>query len=178
MVEGVLIALLAGAHVLLEGVPGVGKTLLVRTLAQAVSLKYSRIQFTPDLMPADVIGTSVVQDNGDGQKDSRFSAGANFHKPAAGGRDQPDHSQNTIGAAGSDAGKASHRGPHDAHTGRAVFRDGHAEPTGDGRNLPASGGATGPVPVQDSRTVSGTRGAARHSGPHHPGLGATSAVTC
>jgi MoxR-like ATPase len=78
VVEGVLIALLAGAHVLLEGVPGVGKTLLVRTLAQAVALKYSRIQFTPDLMPADVIGTTVVQENGDGKKVLDFQPGPIF----------------------------------------------------------------------------------------------------
>ena len=78
VVEGVLVALLAGAHVLLEGVPGVGKTLLVRTLAQAVSLKYSRIQFTPDLMPADVIGTSVVQDSTDGRKILDFQPGPIF----------------------------------------------------------------------------------------------------
>ena len=78
VVEGVLVALLAGAHVLLEGVPGVGKTLLVRTLAEAVSLKYSRIQFTPDLMPADVIGTSVVQENGDGRKILDFQPGPVF----------------------------------------------------------------------------------------------------
>jgi MoxR-like ATPase len=78
VVEGVLIALLAGAHVLLEGVPGVGKTLLVRTLAQAVSLKYSRIQFTPDLMPADVIGTSVVQETGEGKKVLDFQPGPIF----------------------------------------------------------------------------------------------------
>src|ERR1700676_4304274 len=64
VVDGVLIALLAGGHVLLEGAPGLGKTMLLRTLAQSVALKYSRIQFTPDLMPADVIGTSVVQEKG------------------------------------------------------------------------------------------------------------------
>src|ERR1700688_2248432 len=78
VVEGVLIALLAGAHVLLEGVPGVGKTLLVRTLAQAVALKYSRIQFTPDLMPADVIGTAVVQESGEGRKMLGFQPGPIF----------------------------------------------------------------------------------------------------
>src|ERR1700726_3771647 len=78
VVEGVLIGLLAGAHVLVEGVPGVGKTLLVRTLAQAVALKYSRIQFTPDLMPADVIGTTVVQENGDGKKVLDFQPGPIF----------------------------------------------------------------------------------------------------
>jgi len=70
--------LLAGGHVLLEGAPGLGKTMLVRTLAQAVAQKYSRIQFTPDLMPADVIGTSVVQENGDGRKSLGFQPGPIF----------------------------------------------------------------------------------------------------
>src|SRR6202022_2024780 len=78
VVDGVLIALLAGGHVLLEGAPGLGKTMLVRTLAQAVALKYSRIQFTPDLMPADVIGTTVVQENGDGKKVLDFQPGPIF----------------------------------------------------------------------------------------------------
>jgi MoxR-like ATPase len=78
VVDGVLIALLAGGHVLLEGAPGLGKTMLVRTLAQAVAQKYSRIQFTPDLMPADVIGTSVVQENGDGRKTLGFQPGPIF----------------------------------------------------------------------------------------------------
>jgi MoxR-like ATPase len=78
VVDGVLMALLAGGHVLLEGAPGLGKTMLVRTLAQVVALKYSRIQFTPDLMPADVIGTAVVQENGDGRKSLGFQPGPIF----------------------------------------------------------------------------------------------------
>ncbi len=78
VVDGVLMVLLAGGHVLLEGAPGLGKTMLVRTLAQAVSLKYSRIQFTPDLMPADVTGTAVVQENGDGRKVLDFQPGPIF----------------------------------------------------------------------------------------------------
>lgn len=61
VVEGVLATILAGSHVLLEGVPGLGKTLLVKTLAQALGLSFSRIQFTPDLMPADVVGTTVLE---------------------------------------------------------------------------------------------------------------------
>lgn len=78
VVECVLIALLAGGHVLLEGVPGLGKTMLVRTLAQTLALKYSRVQFTPDLMPADVIGTTVIHENGDGGKMLRFQPGPLF----------------------------------------------------------------------------------------------------
>ncbi|MGQ0629134.1 MAG: AAA family ATPase [Phycisphaerales bacterium] len=62
VVEGVLIALFCGGHVLLEGVPGLGKTLLIRSLASALDLSFSRIQFTPDLMPADITGTTVVME--------------------------------------------------------------------------------------------------------------------
>ena len=62
VVEGVLTALFTGGHVLIEGVPGLGKTYLIRTLAQAVDLEYSRIQFTPDLMPADIIGTTIISE--------------------------------------------------------------------------------------------------------------------
>jgi MoxR-like ATPase len=65
VVRGTIIAMLAGGHVLLEGVPGLGKTLLVRTLAEAVEGKFSRIQFTPDLMPADLTGTNVMTRHGD-----------------------------------------------------------------------------------------------------------------
>ncbi len=69
VVDGVLTCMLAGSHALLEGVPGLGKTMLVRTLAQAVGLDFSRIQFTPDLMPADIIGTTVIEETqGSGQR--------------------------------------------------------------------------------------------------------------
>ncbi len=67
VVRGVLTALLAGGHVLLEGVPGLGKTLLVRTLAECTNLSYGRIQFTPDLMPADIVGTDVIKPGEDGR---------------------------------------------------------------------------------------------------------------
>src|SRR5262245_29159827 len=60
VVDGVLTCMLAGSHALLEGVPGLGKTLLVRTMASALELSFSRIQFTPDMMPADIIGTTVI----------------------------------------------------------------------------------------------------------------------
>jgi MoxR-like ATPase len=78
IVDGVLMALLARGHVLLEGVPGLGKTKLVQTLGQALDLEFSRIQFTPDLMPADVTGTHIVQEDGRGQKSLRFQRGPLF----------------------------------------------------------------------------------------------------
>jgi MoxR-like ATPase len=78
IVEGTLAGLIAGGHVLLEGVPGLGKTLLVRTLADALHLKFQRIQFTPDLMPADLIGTNVVLETPEGGKRFEFQRGPVF----------------------------------------------------------------------------------------------------
>jgi MoxR-like ATPase len=78
IVEGVLTAFFAGGHVLLEGVPGLGKTMLVRTLSDAVNLKFSRVQFTPDLMPADVVGTNIIFEDEHGHKGFRFQAGPVF----------------------------------------------------------------------------------------------------
>jgi len=77
VVDGVLICLLAGGHVLLEGVPGLGKTTLLRTLSKVMHLKYSRIQFTPDLMPADIVGRMII-DSESGTKALRFSPGPIF----------------------------------------------------------------------------------------------------
>src|SRR5678815_4990434 len=68
VVDGVLTCMLAGGHALLEGVPGLGKTMLVRTLAEALSLTFSRVQFTPDLMPADILGTTVITEGGSHQR--------------------------------------------------------------------------------------------------------------
>jgi MoxR-like ATPase len=77
-VEGVLICLLASGHVLLEGVPGLGKTTLLRTLARTLQLKYSRIQFTPDLMPADIVGSVIIDTGEGGGKALRFQPGPVF----------------------------------------------------------------------------------------------------
>jgi MoxR-like ATPase len=78
IVDGTLIALLAGGHVLLEGVPGLGKTLLVRTLSQVLHLNFNRIQFTPDLMPADILGTNIVMEVPGGGREFRFQKGPIF----------------------------------------------------------------------------------------------------
>jgi len=78
VVRGVVISLLAGGHVLLEGLPGLGKTMLVRTLAEVLHLQYSRIQFTPDLMPADVSGTNILAEDQHGGRHFAFQAGPIF----------------------------------------------------------------------------------------------------
>jgi MoxR-like ATPase len=78
VVEGTLIALFAGGHVLLEGVPGLGKTLLVRTLGEVLDLSFSRIQFTPDLMPADILGTNIVMEVAGGRREFQFQRGPIF----------------------------------------------------------------------------------------------------
>ena len=77
VIRSVLVCILAGRHALLEGVPGLGKTMLIRTLADVLDLDFSRIQFTPDLMPADIVGTNILEDKPDG-KEFRFQPGPIF----------------------------------------------------------------------------------------------------
>jgi MoxR-like ATPase len=78
VVRGVLTCLLAGGHALLEGIPGLGKTLLVRTIGETLELSFSRVQFTPDLMPADITGTSILRDTTDGMRSLEFQPGPLF----------------------------------------------------------------------------------------------------
>jgi MoxR-like ATPase len=78
VIDGVLICLIAGGHVLLEGVPGLGKTTLLRTLSRVLELRYSRIQFTPDLMPGDIVGSMVMESDDHGHKNLRFQPGPIF----------------------------------------------------------------------------------------------------
>ncbi|MBI2195008.1 MAG: MoxR family ATPase [Planctomycetes bacterium] len=78
IIDGVLTSLFVGGHCLLEGVPGLGKTLLIRTLSEALDLRFSRVQFTPDLMPADIIGTNMVMETPSGERQFRFQPGPIF----------------------------------------------------------------------------------------------------
>jgi len=78
VITHVLTGMFAGGHVLLEGVPGLGKTLLIKTLSEGLDLSFSRIQFTPDLMPADIIGTNIIIEDADGRKHFQFQQGPIF----------------------------------------------------------------------------------------------------
>jgi len=77
IIEQMIVGLLTGGHILLEGVPGVGKTLLIKTLGKGLGLRFSRIQFTPDLMPADITGTNIIMEES-GQKKFHFQPGPVF----------------------------------------------------------------------------------------------------
>lgn len=79
VIDQIIIGLLSGGHILLEGVPGIGKTLLVKTLSQALGLGFARIQFTPDLMPADITGTNIIIEDNDGRKRFQFQPGPVFN---------------------------------------------------------------------------------------------------
>src|SRR5881397_2818612 len=78
IVDGVLTCLFVGGHALLEGVPGLGKTMLVRTLSQVLDLKFNRIQFTPDLMPSDILGTNLITETEGGKRVFNFQHGPIF----------------------------------------------------------------------------------------------------
>ncbi len=167
IVHGVLTCLFVGGHALLEGVPGLGKTLLIRTLSDALSLDFNRIQFTPDLMPADILGTNVVMETPDGQPHVRVPARADLLSDRAGRRDQPRHAQDPVGAAGGDAGEERDGGRHDSQAEAAVLRDGDAEPDRAGGHLPAARGPARPVLVQAGGGVLDAGGAGDDSRSDH-----------
>lgn len=127
IVDKTLVGFVTGGHVLLEGVPGLGKTMLVRTLADAVEVAFSRIQFTPDLMPADITGTNIVVEE-DGRRRFEFQKGPIFRQHHPGRRNQPRHAQDPERAAGSHAGGQRHVCRQDAEVRAAVLCAGDTEP--------------------------------------------------
>ena len=108
VVEQALITVLCGGHALLIGVPGLAKTKLVDTMGTVLGLDARRIQFTPDLMPSDILGSEVLEESAGGKRNFRFIAGPIFAPAADGRRDQPRQPAHPIGAAAGDAGAARH----------------------------------------------------------------------
>ncbi len=136
IVHGVLTCLFVGGHALLEGVPGLGKTLLVRTLADSLSLDFNRIQFTPDLMPADIIGTNIVMEAPDGRRVFESAPRAALFPDRAGRRDQPSYAQDPVGFARGHAGTLGHRRRTYPQAQRTLLCYGDAEPDRAGGNVP------------------------------------------
>src|SRR2546429_5958019 len=97
VIEQILIALFAGGHCLITGAPGLAKTLLVRSIAQIFHLKFQRIQFTPDLMPADITGTEILEQGGDGHRRMQFVKGPIFRNGILADEINPTPPNNTRG---------------------------------------------------------------------------------
>ena len=125
VVEQLLITLLSSGHCLLVGVPGLAKTLMISTLARVLNLKFNRIQFTPDLMPSDITGTEIIEDDhATGKRGFRFVKGPVFANIILA---DEISAQNPGGAASGDAGTRGHSGGRNVQTRRAVLRARHAE---------------------------------------------------
>src|SRR5215217_7012043 len=150
MLERVIVALLAGGHVLLEGVPGLAKTLTVKTVSDVLGGSFKRLQFTPDLVPADLVGTRIYRADTGGFDTELGPVFCNFLL----GRDQPRAGEGPVGAAGGHAGAPGHDRPRHASRAAAVPRDGHAEPDRVRGHLSAAGGAGRPLHVQARRRLS------------------------
>ena len=168
VIEELLVAMFARGHCLLVGVPGLAKTLMIRTLADSLSLKFNRIQFTPDLMPADITGTEVIQeDKATGSRAFKFLEGPIFAnmiladeinrtppKTQAALLEAMQEHQVTVGG-------TRHR------AGRAVLRAGHAEPDRAGRDLSAARSPARPLHVQGPGRLSQRgRGVANRQADH------------
>ena len=134
MLERLVVALLAGGHVLLEGVPGLAKTLTVKTLAEVLGGSFRRVQFTPDLVPADLVGTRIYRPN---TGNVRRRARSGVRQLPAGRRDQPRPREGAVGAARGHAGASGDDRRPDVPRPGAVPRDGDAEPDRGRGHLPA-----------------------------------------
>ena len=155
VIDQLLVTLFCRGHCLLEGVPGLAKTLLISTLAKSLNLSFSRIQFTPDLMPADITGTDIIEENkSTGQRDIRFLPGPIFsHVILA---DEINRTPPKTQAALLEAmqERQSNRWSGAARNRRPVLRARHAKPHRAGRHLPAARGATRSIHAEDIGEVS------------------------
>ena len=146
LVRDTVITLIAGGHMLLEGVPGLGKTVLVRSLGQALKLTFARIQFTPDLMPADIVGTNIIREER-GRREFQYQAGPLFANLVL--ADEVNRRHRDAGAAG------SFLGPRDAEPDRAR------------RHVSATRGAARQVLLQIARAFPKRGRAPRDRAPNH-----------
>ena len=139
VIDEMLISIFANGHCLLVGVPGLAKTLLVSSLAESLSLSFKRIQFTPDLMPSDITGTEILQDDPKtGERKFKFLRGPVFANLLLADEINRTPPKNAGGAAGGHAGKEGLDRRRGSSFGGAVLCAGHAKPDRAGRNVSAS----------------------------------------
>ncbi len=168
VIEQVLISLFVGGHCLITGLPGTAKTLLVRTLAQTLGLVFKRIQFTPDLMPSDITGTDIIEEDTDHRAPHLdLRARPDLLERAAGRRNQPHAAEDAIGAARSHAGTVVHGARASIQDRRALLCARDAEPDRAGRHLSAARSAAGPLPVQHGARLPVRRRRSESGGSHH-----------
>ena len=169
VITQVLTTLFVGGNSLIVGAPGLAKTLLIHTMARVLDLKFSRIQFTPDLMPSDITGTDLVQEDATtGRRADGVRAGPDLREHRARGRNQPHAAEDAVGAARGDAGASGHRAGQDLPAGRAVLRIRDAEPDRARGHLSAAGSAARSLHVPHHRRPSAVRRGARRR-PHDDG---------
>ena len=167
VVEQALITVLCGGHALLIGVPGLAKTKLVETMGIVLGLDARRIQFTPDLMPSDILGTEVLEEGAGGKRSFRFIPRSDLRPAADGRRDQPRQPAHPVGAAAGDAGAPRHGRRRPPRRAAPVPRARDPEPDRAGRHLSAAGSAARPLPDADRRRLSRPRGRAADRVRHH-----------
>ena len=154
VIEQILAAIFTRGHCLLVGVPGLAKTLMVSSISQILDVSFKRIQFTPDLMPSDITGTTVLDESETGPARVPLRQGADLRQHRAGRRDQPHAAQDAGRPAASHAGAAGHGRAGDVQPARAVLRHRHAEPDRAGRHLPAARSPARPLHVQHQGRLS------------------------
>ena len=146
VIEQALVTILSGGHALLLGVPGLAKTKLVETMGIVLGLDARRIQFTPDLMPSDILGTEVLGGKPDRQAQLPLPLRPGVRPAADGGRNQPRQPAHPVGAAASDAGAARYRRRHASRSAAPVPRARDPKPARAGRHLSAAGSPARPLP--------------------------------
>ncbi len=157
VVDLTLTALLCGGHGLLIGLPGLGKTRLVETLSTVMGLDGNRVQFTPDLMPADILGSEVLETGADGSRAFRFIEGPIFCQLLMADEINRASPRTQSALVAGDAGKNRDRRRRKPCARHAVPCAGHPEPDRAGRHLSAARSATGPLSRADRRAVSRPR---------------------
>ena len=168
VLDQILIALFVGGHCLITGLPGTAKTLMVRTIAQTLGLVFKRIQFTPDLMPSDITGTDIIEeDPTTGHRRWTFVQGPIFGNILLADEINrtPPKTQSALLEAMQEL-SCTVRGNHYTAAG-AVLRAGHAEPDRARRHLSAARSAARPLPVQHRARLSERRGRSEGRGPDH-----------